>query len=83
MFAKLARLHILGYGRRQPSIQMAAPCNDNGPVRRLNLAARLPRCVLASRWHRTTAGRLECTWHFEAPKAPAEEPGISRLLFAA
>ena len=66
MFAKLARLHLFGRGRRDASILSAAPCNDNRPVRRVALAAPpVPRRVLACRWHQTPAGKLECTWHSE------------------
>jgi hypothetical protein len=80
MFAKLQKFH-LDRGAVQRNAATATPCNDNAPVRR---AAVLPRQarrpVLACRWYRTPAGRLECGWHMAQPGASPEEPGISRRI---
>ena len=78
MFAKRAQQNFnsnLGLGRNPAAVR---PCNDNQPTRGAAPARPMRRPALFCRWHKTSAGRLECRWRAEAlTPSGSEEPGIS------
>jgi hypothetical protein len=78
MFAKFAAFQAFSPGRRAPLAGGIPHCNDNRPARDLReLARRLPRPVLACRWHTSPTGRLECTWDLQRiGPASADDPAI-------